>query len=108
MKVIVHVENGEVMTGAAKALFATCAHIPGYRHIFVVPRGSTLTTRIDGRYVVYELPFVELGKTAKKIITYLPALVLNGIRLRRILIQENAVALHMNDLYNLTGYVARI
>jgi glycosyltransferase involved in cell wall biosynthesis len=81
----------------------------GLRFEYVLPTGSTgrVLLEADG-YVVHELPFVEISRRRADLLRYLPMLVLNGWRLWRLAQQRGADLVHLNDFYNLTGYVARL
>lgn len=75
---------------------------------YVLPTGSKgrAVLEADG-YVVHELPFVEISRRKLDLLLYVPMLLLNGWRLHQLARRRSADALHMNDFYNLTGYVAR-
>jgi L-malate glycosyltransferase len=108
VKTIVHIENAEIVTGSYKALLSMCEGMPEYRHVWVVPTGSAVVPHVKDLYTVYELPFVELGRSPKKIVLYIPMLAINALRLRRILVIEDAAIVHANDLYNLACYAAKL
>jgi glycosyltransferase involved in cell wall biosynthesis len=107
--VILVVDNSRAVTGALNALrHATNPLRDQFGFVYVLPTGSTgrAVLEADG-YRVHELPFVEISRRPADLLRYLPVLLLNGWRLRRLARQEQAVAVHLNDFYNLTGYVAR-
>ncbi|MBD2766412.1 glycosyltransferase family 4 protein [Hymenobacter sp. BT664] len=80
----------------------------GLRFEYVLPTGSTGRSLLEADgYQVHDLPFVEMSRRKADLLRYLPMLVLNGWRLRRLARQRGASLLHLNDFYNLTGYVAR-
>ena len=108
MKVIVHVDNSSVVTGALKALIVLCEQMPEYRHVIVLPSGSKGAAELASRYTIYQMPFVELSKSVFGIAKYVQTLLANAIRLRRILRREQANILHINDVYNLVGYFSRV
>jgi glycosyltransferase involved in cell wall biosynthesis len=106
---ILLVDNSRAVTGALNALrHATGPLYDEFQFAYVLPTGSTGrdVLEADG-YRVYELPFVEISRRPADLLRYLPMLLLNGWRLRRLAQQHGAKALHLNDFYNLTGYVAR-
>lgn len=106
---ILLVDNSRAVTGALNALrHATSPLRDQFDFAYVLPTGSTgrAVLEADG-YRVHELPFVEISRRPADLLRYLPLLLLNGWRLRRLVRQEGGQALHMNDFYNLTGYVAR-
>ena len=105
---ILLVDNSRAITGALNALrHATSPLRDQFDFAYVLPTGSTgrSVLEADG-YRVHELPFVEISRRPADLLRYLPMLLLNGWRLRRLAGQEGARAVHLNDFYNLTGYVA--
>ena len=80
-----------------------------FSFVYVLPKGSTArrVLEADG-YLVYELPFVEISRRKAALVAYLPMLLLNGWRLWRLARREGAAIIHLNDFYNLTGYIARL
>jgi glycosyltransferase involved in cell wall biosynthesis len=106
MRTIIHVDNSYNVTGAYKALFSFCKRYNSARHVWVLPKGSSVVAETRKHFEVYELPFAEIGKSTRKLINYFPSLYLNGRKLASIIKTENADLIHVNDLYNLTPYVA--
>ena len=107
--VILLVDNSRAVTGALNALrHATSPLRDQFGFAYVLPTGSTgrAVLEADG-YRVHELPFVEISRRPFDLLRYLPLLLLNGWRLRQLARRERAAAIHLNDFYNLTGYVAR-
>jgi glycosyltransferase involved in cell wall biosynthesis len=79
-----------------------------FEFAYVLPSGSTGRTVLEAEgYRVHELPFVEISRRPVDLLRYLPMLLINGCRLYQLARRERAVALHINDFYNLTGYIAR-
>lgn len=106
---ILLVDNSRAVTGALNALrHATSPLRDRFDFAYVLPTGSTgrAVLEADG-YRVHELPFVEISRRPGDLLRYLPMLLLNGWRLHQLARREQAQALHLNDFYNLTGYVAR-
>lgn len=103
------VDNSRAVTGALNAMrHATGPLRQGLRFEYVLPSGSTgrSVLEADG-YVVHELPFVEISRRKADLLKYVPLLLLNGWRLHRLAQRRGASLVHLNDFYNLTGYVAR-
>ena len=97
------------MTGAVNAMrHATGPLRDKFRFAYVLPAGSAArpVLEADG-YRVHELPFVEISRRQADLLRYLPMLLLNGWQLRRLARREGARIIHLNDFYNLTGYVAK-
>jgi glycosyltransferase involved in cell wall biosynthesis len=106
---ILVVDNSRAVTGALNALrHATTPLREQFGFVYVLPTGSTArpVLEADG-YRVHELPFVEISRRPFDLLRYVPLLLFNGWRLYRLARREGAVAIHLNDFYNLTGYVAR-
>ena len=107
---ILVVDNSRAVTGALNAMrYATSPLRPGMAFEYVLPTGSTgrAVLEADG-YVVHELPFVEISRRKADLLFYVPMLLLNGWRLHRLARARGAQLIHLNDFYNLTGYVARL
>ena len=106
---ILIVDNSRAVTGALNAMrHATGPLRPGIAFEYVLPTGSTgrSVLEADG-YVVHELPFVEISRRTADLLWYVPMLLLNGWRLHQLARRRGAALVHLNDFYNLTGYVAR-
>ena len=106
---ILLIDYALAVTGALNALrHATSPLRDRFDFAYVLPTGSTgrAVLEADG-YRVHELPFVEISRRPADLLRYLPMLLLNGWRLRQLARCEQAQALHLNDFYNLAGYVAR-
>ena len=108
---ILIVDNSRAVTGALNAM----RHATGPLQLagelqfeYVLPAGSTGRTVLeDDGYAVHELPFVEISRRKKDLLLYVPMLLLNGWRLARLARRRGAGIVHLNDFYNLTGYVAK-
>lgn len=108
-RTIIIVENCLGYTGAFKAILQVVEHLSDYyRFVFVLPQGSTAGGILKQKGIVtYYLPFFPLQKKIISIILYIPKLILNSFRLRKIVKRENAVVLHANDLYNLSPLLVK-
>lgn len=108
---ILVVDNSRAVTGALNAMrhATTPLRAAGFRFVYVLPTGSTgrAVLEADG-YRVYELPFVEISRRKGDLIRYPFALLRNGWRLWQLARCEGAKVVHLNDFYNLTGYVAQL
>ena len=103
------VDNSLAITGALNAMRRATEPLRlGIHFEWVLPVGSTCRAELEADgYVVHELPFVELSRRKRDLLLYLPMLLLNGWRLRRMAARHHVDILHLNDFYNLTAYVAR-
>ncbi|WP_170934755.1 glycosyltransferase family 4 protein [Hymenobacter gelipurpurascens] len=110
LPVVLLIDSSRAVTGALNAIrHATGPLQTQFRFIYVVPSGSTARPLLeqDG-YLVHELPFVEISRRKAELLRYLPMLLLNGWRLHRLAKRSGAAIVHLNDFYNLTGYVAKL
>jgi glycosyltransferase involved in cell wall biosynthesis len=108
-KVLV-VDNSRAITGALNAMrhATTPLLAEDLSFAYILPSNSTARNVLEGDgYTVHELPFVEISRRKADLLRYLPMLLLNGWRLYRLAQKEKAKIIHLNDFYNLTGYVAR-
>jgi glycosyltransferase involved in cell wall biosynthesis len=108
-KVLV-VDNSRAVTGALNAMrhATTPLRANGLSFTYVLPSNSTARAVLEADgYVVYELPFVEISRRKADLLRYVPMLLLNGWRLYQLARREEASIIHLNDFYNLTGYIAR-
>jgi glycosyltransferase involved in cell wall biosynthesis len=98
------------VTGALNALRYATGPLRGqYRFVWVLPASSTARIVLEAEgYQVHELPFVEISRRKGDLLRYPFALLLNGWRLWQLARQEDAMVVHLNDFYNLTGYVAQM
>lgn len=78
----------------------------GFEYVLPTASKGHAVLEADG-YVVHELPFVEISRRKLDLLLYVPMLLLNGWRLHQLARRRGAEVLHLNDFYNLTGYVAR-
>jgi glycosyltransferase involved in cell wall biosynthesis len=105
---IIHIENAKSTTGSYNALLWLCASTADNRHVWVLPTGSQVASEAAAKFQVYEIPFLEISRSIRNIVGYIPMFVLNACRLRHIFLAEHVDLIHINDLYNLTPYLARL
>jgi glycosyltransferase involved in cell wall biosynthesis len=104
---ILHIDNSVAVTGAYKALLSWCLQNPQWRHVWILPEGSAISADASKHFQVYELPFVEIGRSVSRLLKYLPALWFNARKVKAIIQKEQPDLLHANDLYNMVLYTAR-
>ncbi|HSZ26367.1 MAG TPA: glycosyltransferase family 4 protein [Cytophagaceae bacterium] len=106
---ILHTENAMSYTGGFKALYDYCIHEAAIiESIIILPVGSKCTQYFEKDNIkVYEIPFVEIGRSVKKNILYFPFLFYNAWRIKKIAQREKVDILHSNDLYNMTLYITK-
>jgi L-malate glycosyltransferase len=61
-----------------------------------------------GFKAIYELPMKELNRSVKSFLIYLPYLISNSLKLRKLIRKENIDLIHANDLYNLIPVVYKV
>jgi glycosyltransferase involved in cell wall biosynthesis len=76
---------------------------------FVLPSTSTLNPKVVGSgFVSHFLPMIEISRAWYRLIKYVPALIFNTARLRRLLRAREIDILIINDYYNLLGFMVKI
>jgi glycosyltransferase involved in cell wall biosynthesis len=76
--------------------------------VVVLPEGSTCVKALEEKGIkVYQLPFVEIGYSFKRLFLYLPYLWMNAYRLKKIAQHEKIDILKSNDIYNLSLWVTK-
>jgi len=103
-------ENSLHMTGAFVSALEIARLLRVDRDVeFLLPAASTLGPIIESRGMVcHKLPMSEIGRAWQKLLKYVPLLLLNTVRLARILRHRNIQILVINDYYNLLGFMVRI
>ena len=103
------VENSLHMTGAfGSALAMTDALRTDYEIEFVLPATSTLQSAVEAKGLVcHLLPMSELGRAWPRLLRYMPILLANTVRLRRLLSRQRIDVLLINDYYNLLGAMVK-
>jgi L-malate glycosyltransferase len=106
---ILHTENGYTYTGGARALLDYCVNQKKYiDSVVILPKGSKCTAIFkEAGIAVYEIPFMEIGKSIKKMFLYVPFLFYNSWNILKIAKKEKIDLLHSNDLYNMTFFVVK-
>jgi glycosyltransferase involved in cell wall biosynthesis len=110
-KKILIIENSKNVTGALKSITRSSHDLTRYfQFSFIIPRGSNGKFWIvnKGFTDVMELPMRELRRDIWSIITYLPSLLVNAIRLNNIVKKNHIDILHVNDVYNLLPVAIRL
>jgi len=97
------IENSIDVTGSLKSAMASSyAFHDILEFIFILPSGSQARKYVEERgYKVYELPLHELKRNWGSWIIYFPWLIVNVVKLRRLLRKMDVQAIVVNDFYNL-------
>jgi glycosyltransferase involved in cell wall biosynthesis len=96
------------VTGALNSVLRSCEHLRGsFDFTFLLPSGSAAdeTIRAHG-YEVIAMPLKELRKSAGSMLAYLPVLISNGIRIKRLVRSRGFNIVLVNDFYNLAPSAA--
>jgi len=103
-------DNSIATTGAfLSALAMADALRDDLEFSFVLPTNSSChATAADAGYVSLALPMVEIGRSFGRIFLYLPMLLINGLRLRRILDRHDIAILVANDYFNQLPLLVRL
>jgi glycosyltransferase involved in cell wall biosynthesis len=106
---VLHADNAYSHTGGNRALLEYCvAQKNEIDSVVVIVKGSACKKLFeDAGIKVYEVPFVEIGKSIRKVFLYIPFLIFNGWTIKKIARKENIDVLHSNDIYNMTLYVTK-
>jgi glycosyltransferase involved in cell wall biosynthesis len=106
---ILIIDNSQYVTGALKAILNFCLYSKAsFDFIFILPKNSKAIPYVkEQEFPVIGLPFVELQRKWRSALVYLPMLLINGCRVKRIVQKKNVSLVHANDFYNLTGVVAK-
>lgn len=103
------VENSLHTTGAFVSAMAMVDALRADHDVeFVLPASSTLHPLVKAAGLVcHSLPMSELGRSWPRLLRYVPVLLRNTLRLRRLLARQKIDVLVINDYYNLLGVMAK-
>lgn len=110
-KRILVIDNSIDVTGALKSILRTAEELHHFFDFhFAIPTASKsrLTITKMGFTHIYELPMKEISKRTISLTLYIPFLILNALRLKKIIKKEKISIIHLNDLYNLLPVVVRL
>lgn len=103
-------DNSIATTGAYRSAVAMAQAIRrGAETRFMLPNAPSLQAELSALGFASDvLPMVEIGRSLRRLVTYAPMLVINGIRLKRRLVAERIDTLVANDYYNLLPAMVRL
>lgn len=110
-QVILVIENSIDVTGALKSIIRTSCDLNAFFDFeFIIPKNSRGRLWIERRgfQVIHELPMKELSRRLSDVLLYIPHLVANTIRLRKLIKRKRIDLIHVNDLYNLLPVMLRL
>lgn len=104
------IDNSQYVTGALKSILNFSLYAKkSYSFSFILPSQSRAADYVRERgFEVIHLPFIEINRSWSSIVLYLPMLFINGFRVNKIARKRNISVIHVNDLYNMTGIMAKI
>lgn len=107
---VIIIDNSVDWTGAFKAIFFFAKYASKeYRFMFFLPAESKLITKVrDAGFEGEKLPFLELRKSVKSFVLYLPFLFWNAYNLKKVIQESQVKLVHVNDFYNLAGVCAKL
>lgn len=107
---ILLLDNSVATTGAYRSALAMAQAIGVHAMTeFALPHAPALHSEIASLgFRSHVLPMVEIGRSFRRLVTYLPRLIVNGLRLRRMLSRERMDVLVANDYYNLLPAMVRL
>lgn len=102
LKILI-VDNSKYPTGAIRSIVSVInsLHNNGFEFYFCSPRNFYALNNF------ISIDFKELTKSVRSIL-YLPFLVINSIRILRLIGKENIQVVHFNDLYNMCGVIIKL
>lgn len=106
---ILIIENSLAVTGAFKSVLEVSKILSEeFEFHYCVPSRSALGKQLTAAgFPVFRLPFVEISRSVRSLLFYLPMLLINTFRLRNYVRDHNVEVVHVNDLFNLTGVLLR-
>jgi glycosyltransferase involved in cell wall biosynthesis len=110
MKILI-VDNSVDKTGASGALNKKIIEIASKEldFVFVYPLASKNNEVVEEMgFRVYNLRFVEISKNPVNLLLYFPMLLINTIRMTRIVKKEKIDIIHVNDIFNMLGITTKI
>lgn len=96
------VDNSVAVTGSIMAGLRTAKSLSGqFDFLFLLPTGSAAINKVTTEgFRTAEIPFLEINKSLKALL-YIPVLLMNLIRFRRLISKEKPRLIVVNDFYNL-------
>jgi glycosyltransferase involved in cell wall biosynthesis len=102
--IVLIIDNSIDVTGALKSITRTAFDLKEHFDFhFIIPKRSNGRFWIEGKGLnnIIELPMKEISKRFVSWLLYFPYLLINAVRLQRLVNKKNISLIHVNDLYNL-------
>ena len=103
-------DNSVGTTGAYRSAVAMAEAIRGQADtLFVLPPSPALHAELESLgFASHVMPMAEIGRSIRRLAAYIPMLLVNGMRLRHMLVRERVDVLVANDYYNLLPLMVRL
>lgn len=110
MRNILIIDNSLGTTGAFNAIRYNALELKKeFNFAFVLPKASKNDKVLEANgFPVYYLNMIEISRNYYLNILYIPRLILNTIKLKKIIRDNNIHVVHVNDIYNLLGVTATL
>ncbi len=100
-------DNSNKVTGALKSILNVTSDLKKVNFIIATPSKSNFEFIEKHGHKAINIRFTEIQKNWKLLI-YLPMLLLNSIRVLRLMRRNEIEILHVNDLYNMVGILVKV
>ena len=109
-KKVLIIDNSIGITGALKTVLVSTRDLKdSYHFSFLIPKSSNNKALISSMgFPCYQAPMIEISRRVVDLIRYLPFLLINSIRIAKLVKTEKITLIHVNDIYNLTGLIVKI
>jgi L-malate glycosyltransferase len=102
------IDNSLHYTGAFKSIYCVTQHIKDIQVSYALPAKSALISRLkEENQNVIGVHYLEISRSLN-VLFYFPVLLWNSIRIIKFIKKEKIQIVHVNDLYNMCGVVAKI
>lgn len=103
-------DNSVSTTGAYRSGLALAQAIRPHADIqFIIPLAPDIQAELVSLgFCARVVPMVEIGRSLRRLLAYVPMLIVNGLRLRGMLAREGIDVLIANDYYNLLPAMVRL
>ena len=108
---ILFIENSTHITGALKAIVNVAYDLRNdYSFVFLLPKNSKARFWIENYrcFEIREIPLMEISRRLSSVLKYLPILLFNTIKFKRLLRHDKIDIIHSNDLYNMLAVTYRM
>jgi L-malate glycosyltransferase len=105
---ILIIDNSIGITGAFRSIVAMIDGLTKYSCcLFALPHQTNIQQINFEKLSVVKIPFLEIQKSWR-VLFYLPMLLVNSLRVNRIINTHKINILHVNDIYNMVGVLLKV